>query len=210
LRIPGMFTALMQMSFDAALDGNDEALALCRLLEGRTIALVFSEFDAALYLRPHAGGIELFNHWRGDADVTVRGSLPALMFANLRREPGAPAGIHIAGDAAIGQQFQKLLRLLDIDWEDKLSRFVGGTAAHRISHTARNLFDWSRQGAERVGENLREYLQHETRDLPLRSEVDAFNAHVDAVRSDVDRTEARLQRLFRRASQHGIAKDQGQ
>lgn len=204
MRIPGMFTALMQMSFDAALDGNVEALALCRKLEGRTIALEFSEFDAALYLRPHAGGLELFNHWRGETDVTVRGSIPALMFANLRREPGAPSGIHIAGDAAIGQEFQKLLRLLDIDWEDKLSRFVGGTAAYRISHTARGLFEWSRQGAERFGENLREYLQEETRDLPTREEVEAFNNGVDTLRVDIDRLDARLQRLYRRSSQSGI------
>lgn len=201
MRIPGMFTALMQMSFDAALDDNADALALCRRLEGRTIALEFSEFDAALYLRPHAGGIELFNHWRGEPDVTVRGSLPALMFANLRREPGTPSGVHISGDAAIGQQFQKLLRLLDIDWEDKLARFVGGTAAFRISHSLKRLMNWGRDSADRFGENLREYLQEETRDLPKRREVDAFLAAVDLVRTDVDRAEARLQRLYRRASQ---------
>lgn len=205
MRIPGMFTALMQMSFDAALEGNDEALALCEKLAGRTIALVFSEFDTALYLRPHARGIELFNHWRGEADVTVRGTIPALMFANARREAGTPAGINIAGDAAIGQQFQRLLRVLDIDWEDKLSRYVGGTAAYRIAQTARRLRDWGRDGAKRFGENLREYLQEETRDLPLRREVDAFNEAVDVLRNDVDRLEAQVQRLYRRASQAGAS-----
>lgn len=207
VRLPGMFTALMQMTFDAAVDGNVEALAACAKLSGRTVAMEFREFGAPLYLRPHAGGIEIFNHWRGEPDVTIKGTLPALLFANLRREPGTPAGIHITGDAAIGQDFQKLVRLLDIDWEDRLARFVGGTAAHRIGRTFRGLGEFVKDGAGRFGENLREYLQHETRDLPLRAEVEQFNEAVDFLRTDVDRLEARVQRAFRRASQNGLELD---
>ncbi|HEX7029410.1 MAG TPA: SCP2 sterol-binding domain-containing protein [Gammaproteobacteria bacterium] len=204
MRLPGMFTALMQMTFDAALDDNAEALALCAKLEGRMIALEFREFGAPLYLRPHAGGIELFNRWRGEPDVTVEGTIPALLFANLRREPGTPAGVRIDGDAGLGQEFQKLVRLLDIDWEDRLARFVGGPAAHRIGHTLRGLNRWTRDSAVRFGDNLREYLQEETRDLPVRGEVESFNDAVDVLRTDIDRLEARVQRLFRRASQTGV------
>lgn len=194
----------MQMTFDAAIDGNAEALASCAKLAGRTVALELREFGAPLYLRPHAGGIEVFNHWRGEPDVQIQGTIPALLFANLRREPGTPAGIRIAGDAGIGQEFQRLIRLLDIDWEDRLSRFVGGTAAHRIGRSLRGFSDFARQGAWRFGENLREYLQEETRDLPLRREVEAFNSAVDILRADIDRLDARVQRLFRRASQSGV------
>lgn len=204
MRLPGMFTALLQMTFDAALDDNREALQSCEKLSGRTIALEFREFGAPVYLRPDAGGIELFNHWRGEADVTIQGTLPALLFANLQREPGTPAGVRIAGDAAIGQEFQKLVRLLDIDWEDRLSRFIGGTAANRVGRTLRGLEQFGRDSAERLGENLREYLQQETRDLPLREEVERFLESVDFLRADVDRLEAQLQKLYRRASQQGI------
>lgn len=204
MRLPGMFTALMQMTFDAALDDNAEALALCAKLEGRTVALEFREFGAPLFLRPHSGGIELFNQWRGEPDVTVQGTIPALLFANLRREPGTPAGVRIAGDAGLGQEFQKLIRLLDIDWEDRLSRFVGGPTAHRIGHALRGFGGWGRESAARFGDNLREYLQEETRDLPQRDEVETFNDAVDVLRTDIDRLEARVQRLFRRVSQRGV------
>ena len=204
MRLPGMFTALLQMTFDAALEDNREALRSCGKLSGRTIALEFREFGMPVYLRPHANGIELFNHWRGETDVTIEGTLPALLFANLQREPGTPAGVRIAGDAAIGQEFQKLVRMLDIDWEDRLSRFIGGTAAHRVGRTLRGLGQFGRNSAERFGENLREYLQQETRDLPLREEVEHFNEAVDCLRDDIDRLEAKLQKLYRRASQSGV------
>lgn len=204
MRLPGMFTALLQMTFDAAVEDNDEALASCARLAGRTVAMELREFGAPVFLRPHAGGIEVFNHWRGEPDVTIEGTLPAMLSANFKREPGMPAGVRIAGDAAIGQEFQRLVRLLDIDWEDRLARFIGGTAAHRVSRTIRDLGDFGRNSAQRFGENLREYLQEETRDLPLREEVEQFNEAVDFLRTDVDRVEARLQKLYRRASQNGV------
>lgn len=204
MRLPGMFTALLQMTFDAAVEDNAEALATCAGLAGRTVAMELREFGAPVYLRPHAGGIEVFNHWRGEADVTIQGTLPAMLSANLKREPGMPAGVRIAGDAAIGQEFQKLVRQLDIDWEDRLARFIGGTAAHRVGRTIRELGDFGRNSAQRFGENLREYLQQETRDLPLREEVEQFNEAVDFLRTDIDRLEAQLQKLYRRASQNGV------
>lgn len=204
MRLPGMFTAVMQMTFDAALEDNADALALCAKLAGRTVTLEIREFGARLYLRPHAGGMEIFNHWRGEPDVVIEGTLPALLFANVRREPGTPAGIRIVGDAGIGQEFQKLVRLLDIDWEDRLARFVGGTVAHRIGRAFREAREFGRNSAERFGDNLREYLQEESRDLPLRREIEAFNDAVDELRTDVDRLEARAQRLFRRATQSGV------
>lgn len=204
MRLPGMFTALLQMTFDAAVEDNAEALASCARLSGRTVAMKLREFGAPVYLRPNTNGIEVFNHWRGEPDVTIEGTLPALLSANLTREAGMPAGVHIAGDAAIGQEFQKLVRLLDIDWEDRLARFIGGTAAHRVGRTIRKLSEFGRSSAERLGENLREYLQHETRDLPLREEVEQFNDAVDFLRTDIDRIEAQLQKLYRRASQQGV------
>ena len=204
MRLPGLFTALIQMSFDAALDGNDEALLLCEELDGAIVAIELAEFGAPLYLRPRAGGIDVMNAWDGTPDVSLRGALPALLMASFRRGQGMPKGIRIDGDAETGQRFQKLLKLLDIDWEERLSKLVGDTAAHRLGRLFRETRDFGRQGAERFADNLREYLQEETEDLPRRREVQAFLDAVDALRADADRAEARLHRLFRRASQAGL------
>jgi ubiquinone biosynthesis protein UbiJ len=46
-----------------------------------------------------------------------------------------------------------------------------------------------------MGANIREYLQEESRDVPSRYEVDRFVSDVNALRDDVDRLEARINRL---------------
>ena len=139
------------------------------------------------------------------ADVTLRGTIPALLFSRMKKEgTGMPKGVSVSGDAETGQQFQRLIDALDIDWEEKLSRFIGDSAAHQVGSLLRGFRDFTRQGAERFGDNIREYLQEETEDLPRRREVNDFLDGVDALREDVDRLEARMQRAFRRASNAGI------
>ena len=48
---------------------------------------------------------------------------------------------------------------------------------------------------ETIHENIREYLQEESGTLPSRYEVERFTRKVDALRDDVERLEARLNRL---------------
>ena len=46
-----------------------------------------------------------------------------------------------------------------------------------------------------MGSNIREYLQEESRGAPSRYEVDRFVEEVHALRDDVERVEARINRL---------------
>jgi ubiquinone biosynthesis protein UbiJ len=49
-----------------------------------------------------------------------------------------------------------------------------------------------------MGANVREYLQEESGDVPSRYEVEKFAGQVNVLRDDVDRVEARINRLLRR------------
>jgi ubiquinone biosynthesis protein UbiJ len=46
-----------------------------------------------------------------------------------------------------------------------------------------------------MGDNIREYLQEESRDVPSRYEVERFSKRVNDLRDDVDRLAARIRRL---------------
>jgi ubiquinone biosynthesis protein UbiJ len=46
-----------------------------------------------------------------------------------------------------------------------------------------------------MGDNIREYLQEESRDVPSRYEVERFAKRVNELRDDVDRLAARISRL---------------
>jgi len=68
-------------------------------------------------------------------------------------------------------------------------------AAHRAGELARGFRGWARDASTTIGSNIREYLQEESRDVPSRYEVERFASSVNALRDDVARLEARIDRL---------------
>ena len=105
--------------------------------------------------------------------------------------------LDLTGDAETAREFQQLLAFAKPDVEEELSGIVGDVAAHRLGEIARGVGRWGRDARSTMGANIREYLQEESRDAPSRYEVDAFSKNVGTLRDDVDRVEARLNRLLK-------------
>jgi ubiquinone biosynthesis protein UbiJ len=130
----------------------------------------------------------------GEPDVVITGSLVAL--ALMAGEDSIRDGsLDLTGDAATAQAFQQLLTHARPDIEEELSAVIGDTAAHGLGEFARAVGQWARQTRSIMGDNIREYLQEESRDVPSRYEVEQFSKHVNELRDDVDRLAARVGRL---------------
>ena len=133
------------------------------------------------------------------ADLTVSGT-PAVVARALRRDEAALREVSFEGDSAFAQEVAYLARNLEWDVEEDLSRVVGDIAAHRIGAGVRALLGWRREAAQRLGDNVREYLTEERPALVPRRDSEAFVRDVDALRDDVARLEKRLQALGSRGS----------
>jgi ubiquinone biosynthesis protein UbiJ len=103
--------------------------------------------------------------------------------------------LDLTGDAATAQAFQQLLTHARPDIEEELSAVIGDTAAHGLGEFARAAGQWARQTRSIMGDNIREYLQEESRDVPSRYETEQFSKRVNELRDDVDRLAARIDRL---------------
>ena len=166
-------------------------------LDGRVMAMRVSNTALSIYLIATADQLVLCGTYTDDPDVVISGSL-----FSLARLVG-PAGedlirdgaIEISGDAVLAQQFQKLLRYGRPDLEEELSTVIGDVAAHEIGGLARGIGAWGREAGATMKQNVAEYLQEESRAVPGRYEADEFRANVNALRDDVARFEARLNKL---------------
>jgi ubiquinone biosynthesis protein UbiJ len=103
--------------------------------------------------------------------------------------------VDFTGDARTAAAFQALLGFAKPDLEEELAAVVGDVAAHRLGELARGLRSWSRQASDTMSENIREYLQEESRRTPSRYEVERFGRQLQVLRDDVARAEARLKQL---------------
>ncbi len=176
---------------------DPESLQRLGALSGRVIKLEFLDLGVSVYLFPSESGVHARTDYTGAADVVARGRLPGFLSLGLGSETRAffSGGIEVSGDVDVGQQFQKILKQLDIDWEEQISRMLGDPLAHQLGNAARAARAFAAESGALIGRDLAEYLQCEARELPQRQEVETFLGAVDVLRADVDRLEQRIVRL---------------
>ena len=172
-------------------------------MHGRVIQLQLLGLGLSLYLIPEPQGFQLLSSFEGEPDCILRGT--PLDLANMRSHRDSAdqlfdGSVVIEGDTALAQRFGEFLTGLDIDWEEQLSRLTGDIAAHEIGNLVRGALGWGKQVNRTTELNLKEYLQEELRLLPGRYEIEPFLSEVDRLRDDVERLEARIQRLSRSAA----------
>jgi ubiquinone biosynthesis protein UbiJ len=173
------------------------ARELCEKIKGTVVAIRVRDTALTAWFIVHEDSLELTTEAALEPDVLISGSI--LTLASMAGESGVRSiragSLELTGDPVLADDFQRLLTYAKPDIEEELSGVVGDAAAHRIGEIARGVSNWGREARSTMGDNIREYLQEESRDLPSRYEVDRFAKSVSDMRDDVDRLEARIKRL---------------
>ena len=136
--------------------------------------------------------------YTGEVDATIHGSPMALMRLSTADNAGASmldSDVVIDGDMRVAEKFSAILKEVDIDWEELLSKLVGDIIAHQAGQVARNSSDWFSQSLEAMKLNTSEYLSEESKVTPAEAEIEYYMDQVDDLRMDTDRLEARIKQL---------------
>ncbi len=167
-------------------------------LAGKVIAINITPFNETIYLCPSEKIIQFMDVTHDSVDTTLTGSLSALGLMGLSNTPARSffsGDVSITGDLAVGQQFQQLFAKLDIDLEEQVSHLTGDVVAHKIGNFFKHAHNWHQESINSIKLNVSEFLQDESKDLPPEPEVNIFTQQVDKLTEDMDRTEAKIQRL---------------
>lgn len=135
----------------------------------------------------------------GTGEPAVEIVLPATApLALLQGREAMMRGAHITGAADFAEALGFVLRHLDWDAEEDLSRIVGDIAAHRIVKTAGDFAAAQAEASRRLAENLAEYLRYEQPAGVDKRAMAAFAGEVGALRQETDAIERRLAALEKR------------
>lgn len=135
---------------------------------------------------------------QGEVDATIHGSPMALMRLSTSVDSGATllsSDIDIDGDMRVAEAFSNILKEVDIDWEELLSKLVGDIIAHQAGQVVRSGSDWFKQSVDAMQRNTSEYLSEESQLTPAEAELSYYMDQVDTLRADTERLTARVQRL---------------
>ncbi len=195
--IPVAALAGLEQALNVALALDPKTGERLRGIDGKVIEIDFNGTGQHLFLQAQEGKLKLMGHYAGEVDTTLRGApFDMLQLRNKRTgEAMFGRGVEIDGDVELGTRFQQIIEKLDIDWEEHLARISGDIIAHQIGNTVRDLFAWGKRSADHLGEDITDYLQEETQTLPNQWAVKEFIEGVDTLRSDLDRLQARFNKL---------------
>lgn len=179
-----------------------DSTALPRLaaLEGKVIEIDCRQPALQVFILPDEEGLMLAAHWEGEVDCSLRapaGSLAQLALAKDKNAVLHSPQVELHGDSAVLLDLVGVLQDLELDWEFELSRWLGPVATSLLAGHLRLRARWTRQGLTRFSQNLSEYLAEESRTLVGKREAEAAFSELDALKVDIERLEARLQRLSR-------------
>lgn len=198
MSLPEIFTASLEKAFNQYLSFDPEAPQRLAALEGRVIAIEILGLNETLYLFPADDGVMVLGEFDADADTTISGTPLALAKLAVKDDAASvlfSGEVKISGDTRLGNQFKKILAQLDIDWEEQLAFYVGDVTAHQVGNLVRDASSWLHRSSRSLQLDLGEYLQEETRLSPSNAELNRFIKTVDTLRDDIDRLEARINRI---------------
>ncbi|UVJ44372.1 SCP2 sterol-binding domain-containing protein [Pseudomonas sp. LS1212] len=179
-----------------------DSTALPRLaaLDGKVIAVDCRNPALQLFILPSDEGLMLASHWANEADCTLRAPASSLLQLALSQDKTAvlhSPQVELEGDSGVLLDLVGVLQDLELDWEFELSRWLGPVATQLIAGQLRSRANWTRQGLTSFNQNLSEYLSEEARTLVGIHEAEARFSELDELKIDIERLEARIERLAR-------------
>jgi ubiquinone biosynthesis protein UbiJ len=195
---PDLLRPLEEM-LNRRIAGSSRARAMLAALAGRSMELRFEATPLRVRLAEASGTLTVRPAGEEPADAVIEGT--PLSFLRLATGDAAKSiragGMDVRGDAEVAEGFRRLLEAARPDFEEELSRFTGDAAAHYLAGFARDAAAFGRRAGDTLARNTAEYLTEESRDLPVRVEVEEFLEDVDRLREAVDRLESRVAALVR-------------
>jgi ubiquinone biosynthesis protein UbiJ len=168
-------------------------------LEGKILAVQITAPALHFFIMPMDDELRLMGNWDGDVDTRITGSLLALVqLAQTEIHNLKDSGVTVMGDLSLLAELQRLLKNLDIDWEEMLSQFTGDIIGHQAAQLIRAKFGWAKERAKSAQRLTSEFLTEELKTLPGKPELEDFYRQVDDLRLAVDRAAARVETIINR------------
>ena len=188
----------LQIAINRYLDYDPEVPKQLAKMQGKVVELHFRVLELSLYLIISADGLDISDEFTEQVDTKISGSPIALAMMGLQASPVSSlfsGEVSIEGDTELGNQFQRFLKNIEVDWEEPLSQITGDVIANQAAGFARDFSGWLQETSKTNALNASEYFREEQNMLPSRFEVERFKTDVDTLRLATDRLEAKIKRL---------------
>lgn len=189
---------LLEKAINRYLALDSESRTRMALLEGKVVTLELRGISLTVQMLFIDKTIQLKWDDFSEADLTIRGTPLNLIHLSLapdQRQRFFAEDVVLEGNIELAQQVFAIFDELEIDWEEYISKWTGDVPAYQAGRFLRDLKRVGLRIRKTVSYNLNEYLHEEINFFPPVEQLENFFHDVDELRMDVDRLDARIQKL---------------
>ncbi len=193
------------------LDSDPEIASKLDQFEGKSLLLKFVDIKKSFIVTPSATNIMVSEYLVNKDDdgaqaftTIVESNIVTYLKLGIGGDYQAMinnGSLKIQGDVEFANQLFAIFKEIDIDWEEVASKFVGDSVAYQLGLFAKRFKSYSSRSVDNFRLDVSEYLQEESRILPTKVEINRFMSDVDDLDANVQRLEARVQRLIEASKQ---------
>ncbi|MFT7457510.1 MAG: ubiquinone biosynthesis protein UbiJ [Planctomycetota bacterium] len=187
-----------QLNHVLALD--EDTLESLADLSGQVISLELINTGFIIYILPSKDGVHLQSEYIGNTNVKIRGTpsdMVAYLIKSNEKSSNFTGSIEVIGDVGLAQDFQSILKNIDLDWEEQLAHWFGDTVAHKLGRVLKGAAIFSSNTGNKIRQDVSEYLRFEAELTLDTTTLSEFSNAVDTLRNDVERLKLRIKRLER-------------
>lgn len=177
---------------------DPSALKKLATISDQVIAVQCTDWQLTFYIVVTKNGLHFERQAPHKSDTTVSGTLPnflKLLSKGANTIALFEHPISIEGNTHNLEVLRQVFEHLDIDWEEKLSQFLGDVVAHKLCFHTKRAHTAARNARQKLKTNIQEYAHFEARALPTRKEIILFYEEVATLQNDVDRLAARINNI---------------
>lgn len=178
------------------------ALQKLSKLEGKVLKITCTTPPFEFYLELEAPGPKFVSFSEKPCDCAIKGSLPNLVSIAITKPTNfADTGVTLSGRPFLLQALQDALSESDFDWQgpihDLLGDYLGPVSAHLLQKVVGKAFNT----AKKTPAYLAEYLSEEANYLLTRNEFQHEQSELQVLREQVERLDARINKLASKQTQ---------
>jgi ubiquinone biosynthesis accessory factor UbiJ len=187
-----MLKPLLTRLLNHLVNQNSWARAQLQPFAGRAVRFNLPPVSATITILEDGGLAASGEAAEPEATVTIPPTAALRLLAN---DDKANSLITLEGDAELAAVFSRVLRNMQWDYEEDLSKLVGDIPAHQAMELGRKTVAGIKRQSLNVAQMFSEYWQEEQPLIAKKRHVENFIRDVDRLRDDVERLQKRVAKL---------------
>lgn len=185
------------------LEQNQHLADLLSEIAGNTVAIHLTHLEKTIYCQILTDDLKIsLTKPELEPVVTITGPIKAFITFMVSKDISfaQKTGLRIDGDLGVAEKLKKIMNEAQLDFAELIAPITGDIIAENTTILAKNIAENIKSSATNLGFMASDYLQHESKNIVSKVEIESFIDEVNKLRDKTELLDVRLNEILKKTS----------